>query len=273
MAIAWSGQLANVCTDVYINILFYILLQKNVCEAVDVSRFMNFLTDTGVKVLMFPESHATSMEKQSMYMPMANLDDSPTGPHTPPLEHVPEDSEGTGQGSCDLNRKRRLEDESAYHTPAKQVKGRRIICSPSCIGMNHPYLHKNTLFHIFAAGNILIMNLFKLQPLARVSPMIAQGTVVLLYEASLHSSEVLKKANSENGGLAGLICAAFWLVAKLGGIRDLTPNAQLMSMAAKIQKSDLVYHEKSILEALNWDVLGALRRHEKTGLDVSSLIF
>lgn len=234
---------------------------------------MNFLTDTGVKVLMFPQSCATSSAKQHIYMSMANFDDSPIGPHTPPLEQVPEDSEGTCKGSCDLNRKRRLDDESVFHTPARQVKGRRIIRSPSCIEINHPYLDKNTLFHVFAAGNILIMNLFKLQPLARVSPMIAQGTVVILYEASRHSPEVLKQAKSENGGLAGLICAAFWLVAKLGGIRDLTPNAQLMSMAAKIEKSHLVYHEKSILEALKWDVLGALRRHENTGLDVSSLIF
>lgn len=124
----------------------------------------------------------------------------------------------------------------------------------------------------FMTANILVLNLKRLQPRVQVVPMISHGTILVFHEAISLYPSLLSKATSDKGGLATLVCAAFWVLAKFGGVRGVTPDAALVSMAAGIKQSDLKHMEFEIMNALGWDILRPLKRHAHLGVDVHSFI-
>ena len=136
---------------------------------------------------------------------------------------------------------------------------------PDCLrNLELPSISDYKKFKIgsFMAANIMVMNLQKLQPKAEVVAMISRGSVLLLHEALCAAPELLDTSMKNNiGGLASLTAASFWILAKFGGFRALTPDATLMSMAAGVCKEQLFAAEMMIMEALKWDVVAPLRLH------------
>ena len=176
-------------------------------------------------------------------------------PTTPPNDDMAADNETISP------KKRRKTSSVASNNRCGSRNSARVAekCLPDCLqSITHPSIkdYKNTKIGSFMAANIMVMNLQKLQPKAEVVAMISRGAVLLLHEVLVSEPDVLAK-----GGLANLTAASFWILAKFGGVRALTPDASLMSMCAGIQKSDLFEAEVLILNALNWDVCEALKKH------------
>jgi hypothetical protein len=189
------------------------------------------------------------------------------GPTTPPLEtegatscRATPDSGPYVRGDAATNKRRK-----------KGVQCQKIRSSrraekflPECLrNLAHPSIEDYTSIKVgsFMAANIMVMNLQKLQPKVEVVATIGRGAVLLLHEALL-SSPVILSEQVGNGGLASLTAGAFWMLAKFGGVREVTPDASLICMAAGIHKKDLYAAELQILDALRWDLVAALTRHQ-----------
>lgn len=214
-------------------------------------------------------------------------------PATPPLEDVsngggsgPHGGVGIGAGAalsprggcppCDTRGKRKRVPVSGETSGRRARKRQSDARLPTCLrDLHHPMFDESymeTKVGAFMTANIMVMNLQRLQPRAQVVPLISRGTVVLLHEAISLRPSILHKATSDKGGLASLVCASFWLLAKFGGIRGVTPDAALVSLAAGIEKPHVKQMEIEIMNAIGWDIVRALKRHAHLGLDVDSLI-
>jgi hypothetical protein len=150
--------------------------------------------------------------------------------------------------------------------PSARKNSARVAerCLPDCLrNLEHPTIDEYTQVKIssFMAANIMVMNLQKLQPKAEVVAMISRGAVLLLHESLLMAPEIFDEASNITNGLMSLTAACFWILAKFGGVRALTPDASLISMTAGIQKAQLFAAEMMIMEALRWDIASPLRRH------------
>lgn len=185
-------------------------------------------------------------------------------PTTPPMDHE------TNAASCVTSESANGGDENQCNKRRKTLPVRKNStrvaekCLPECLrNLENPYLddYKNTKIGSFMAANIMVMNLQKLQPKAEVAAMISRGAVLLLHEALLLKPSILEDVE-ENGGLASLTAAAFWILAKFGGVRMVTPDACLVSMTAGIQKKHLFAAEMLIMDAIRWDIVAALKRHD-----------
>lgn len=138
-------------------------------------------------------------------------------------------------------------------------------CLPNCLrNLEHSTIaeYKRIKISSFMAANIMVMNLQKLQPKAEVVAMVSRGAVLLLHESLVMAPEILDEASKSPNGLTSLTAACFWILAKLGGVRALTPDAALISMTAGIQKAQLFAAEMMIMEALRWDIVSPLRMHD-----------
>lgn len=214
-------------------------------------------------------------------------------PATPPLEDVsngggsgPHGGVGIGAGAAlsprggcppgDTRGKRKRVPVSGETSGRRARKRQSDARLPTCLrDLHHPMFDESymeTKVGAFMTANIMVMNLQRLQPRAQVVPLISRGTVVLLHEAISLRPSILHKATSDKGGLASLVCASFWLLAKFGGIRGVTPDAALVSLAAGIEKPHVKQMEIEIMNAIGWDIVRALKRHAHLGLDVDSLI-
>lgn len=187
-------------------------------------------------------------------------------PPTPPLVDVVSlnaPSKDRSEGNDDLGRKR------------KRTTWPSVAHLPLCLQeLGNPVIGAGTYIHIrigaYMASNILVVNLQRLQPQVHIVPLIGHGTVILLHEALSMSPSLLSKSSSDKGGLATLVCACFWSLVKLGGVRGVTPDGQLVSKAGGIKMKDLLQMEINVMEALQWDILHALKKHPL--LDIQSLI-
>lgn len=187
-------------------------------------------------------------------------------PATPPLEDIQVSLVGSkrqrGTEEChDGRTKRTRQNAHDAHLP----KCLQDLCNPF-IGD----VYSRIKVGAYMTANILILNIQRLQPRAQMVPMISQGTVILLHEAVSLNLSLLSKATSEKGGLATLVCASFWVLAKFGGVRGLTPDASLVSLAAGIKVADLKQMEIDVMTALGWDIIRPLKNHP--GFDIQSLI-
>lgn len=186
-------------------------------------------------------------------------------PATPPLEDIQVSLVGSkrrGTQECRDGRTKRTR-QSAHdaHLP----KCLQDLCNPF-IGD----VYSSIKVGAYMTANILVLNIQRLQPRAQMVPLISQGTVILLHEAVSLNISLLSKATSAKGGLATLVCASFWVLAKFGGIRGVTPDASLVSLAAGIKAADLKQMEIDVMTALGWDIIRPLKNHP--GLDIQSLI-
>jgi hypothetical protein len=184
-------------------------------------------------------------------------------PATPPLVDI---TSLTGskreRGSRDAHGKRARHNRNHNgHLPACL----QDLCNPAIGDM-----YNDIKVGAYMIVNVLVLNIQRLQPRAQMVPLIGHGTVLLLHEAVSMNLSLLSKATSDNGGLATLVCASFWLLAKFGGIRGVTPDASLVSMAAGIKLRDLCVMELEVMEALGWDIIRPLKKHPE--LDIQSLI-
>ncbi len=206
-------------------------------------------------------------------------------PTTPPLDH---DGGSTSResGRCNHSNQRTSENNSTAHhgtdiddisSPNKRRKTAVVAsarknsarvaeqCLPDCLrNLEHPTIaeYKRVKISSFMAANIMVINLQKLQPKAEVVAMVSRGAVLLLHESLLMAPEIMDEASKSSNGLMSLTAACFWILAKFGGVRALTPDAALVSMTAGIQKPQLFAAEMMIMEAVGWDIVSPLRRHD-----------
>ena len=202
------------------------------------------------------------------------------GPTTPPVDDVdvdvdvgpdvvsPRKRKRTSTTSTRLTTSTTSTNLTATTTSASATRNSARVaerCLPDCLrALSHPTIsgYKNTKISSFMAANIMVMNLQRLQPRAEIVAMISRGAV-LLHEALLCEPGILEKAGKgDAAGLASLTAAAFWIVAKFGGVRSLTPDANLVAMTAGIHADQLFAAEVMVLNALKWDICGALRKHD-----------
>jgi len=191
------------------------------------------------------------------------------------LNHVPPTPPLVDIVSLNAPNKDRSENIENFGRKRKRTTWPCVEHLPLCLqGLHNSVIGDATYIHIrtgaYMASNILVVNMQRLQPLVHIVPLIGHGTVILFHEALSMSPSLLSKSSSDKGGLAPLVSACFWLLAKLGGVRGVTPDAQLVSMAAGIKMKDLLQMEINVMEALRWDILRPLKKHPL--LDIQSLI-
>jgi len=202
-----------------------------------------------------------------------DLDGDLVGPTTPPVDDV-----DVGPDVVSPRKRKRTSTTSttsttsitstATTTSASATRNSARVaerCLPDCLrALSHPTIsgYKNTKISSFMAANIMVMNLQRLQPRAEIVAMISRGAVLLLHEALLCEPGILEAGKGDAAGLTSLTAAAFWIVAKFGGVRSLTPDANLVAMTAGIRTDQLFAAEVMMLNALKWDICGALRKHD-----------
>jgi len=108
---------------------------------------------------------------------------------------------------------------------------------------------------------IFVQNLQLIQPLVQIMPAIGEATLVLIEEALEMWPPMMTKIKSNTGGLLALTAAAFWVLAKFGGMRASTPNSILMARASQVKEKHLHDMEMMLLTAVSWDVAGIIRRN------------
>mmetsp|Transcript_6129 Transcript_6129/g.12000 ORF Transcript_6129/g.12000 Transcript_6129/m.12000 type:complete len:257 (+) Transcript_6129:467-1237(+) len=182
------------------------------------------------------------------------------GPATPPQD-VADGDDGCPKG---------------YTHSSKQRKRQRVQKSveelglPECV-VAPGSLDRESKLGAFAAVNVIMLNLWKCQPNVRIAPGVSEGTIVLIDAAVSRTPEVLGRITSDKGGLLAFVCAAFWALAKFSGVRDLTPSLSLMAVACNLEKEHLLEMETVLLDALEWDLCGALRRGNAPILSIPSI--
>ena len=130
---------------------------------------------------------------------------------------------------------------------------------PEVVFASGPLMYENKLA-IYAATKVMCSNLVSLQPLVDVAPLINEATIVIIEEALRMKPSILDYVKTSNGGLLALTAAAFWILAKFGGVRSATPNALLMCQAAQMKRDNLKRMEILLLDALSWDIAATVRR-------------
>lgn len=130
---------------------------------------------------------------------------------------------------------------------------------PEVVFASGPLTYQNKLA-IYAATKVMCSNLVSLQPLVDVAPLIDEATIVIIEEALRMKPSLLDYVKTSNGGLLALTAAAFWILAKFGGVRSATPNALLMCQAAQSKRDNLKRMEILLLDALSWDIAATVRR-------------
>lgn len=130
---------------------------------------------------------------------------------------------------------------------------------PEVVFASGPLMYQNKLA-IYAATKVMCSNLVSLQPLVDIAPLINEATIVIIEEALRMKPSLFDYVKSCNGGLLALTAAAFWILAKFGGVRSSTPNAVLMCQAAQLKRDNLKRMEILVLDALSWDIAATVRR-------------
>lgn len=159
---------------------------------------------------------------------------------------------------------------------SKKRKHQRVENSAEELGLPRCVLEPGSLdreskLGAFAAVNVIMLNLWKIQPYVRIAAGVSEGTIILIEEAVSMTPPVLGRITSDKGGLLAFVCAAFWTLAKFSGVRDLTPSLSLMAEACNVEKEHLLEMETTLLNALEWDLCGALRRGNAPILSVPGI--
>lgn len=182
------------------------------------------------------------------------------GPATPPQDVVDGD-DGCPKGYTQISKQRKRQ---------RVQKSVEELGLPECV-VAPGSLDRESKLGAFAAVNVIMLNLWKIQPYVRIAAGVSEGTIILIEAAVSRTPEVLGRITSDKGGLLAFVCAAFWALAKFSGVRDLTPSLSLMAEACNVEKEHLLEMETALLDALEWDLCGALRQGNAPILSIPSI--